>query len=107
MGNFWAWFWFVAFWGAREVLGLVGEEGSEQECSQRPQGWNPVNKSQFPSTHIVGSYVKAPGGQAPVCSVTKLQVGNRTGCCLCRMWHRSLFYNTDHLTRIFIPEIKH
>ena len=37
MGNFWAWFCLVAFWGAREVLVLVGEESSEQECSQPPR----------------------------------------------------------------------
>ena len=36
-GNFWAWFWLVAFGGAREVLGLVGEEGSEQEGSRHPK----------------------------------------------------------------------
>ena len=34
MGNSWAWLWLVVFWGVREVLGLVGEEGSEQKCSQ-------------------------------------------------------------------------
>ena len=33
-------------------------------------GWTPVNKSLFPSTLIVGSCVKSPWGQAPVCSVT-------------------------------------
>ena len=63
-GNFWAWFWLVASWEARKALGLVGEGGSEPECSQHPhprQGWNPVNKILFPSTLIVGSYVKAPG----------------------------------------------
>ena len=35
MGNFWASFWLIAWWGAREVLGLVGEEGSEQELESR------------------------------------------------------------------------
>ena len=38
MGNFWAWSWLVAFGEAREALGLVGEEGSEEgskeECCQ-------------------------------------------------------------------------
>lgn len=34
MGSFWAWFRLVAFWGVREVLGLVGEQGSEQKCSE-------------------------------------------------------------------------
>ena len=36
MGNFWAWFWHAAFWGAREVLVLMVEKGCEKECSQRP-----------------------------------------------------------------------
>ena len=36
MGNFWAWFWFIAWWGAKEMLGLVGEQGSVQESSQHP-----------------------------------------------------------------------
>ena len=37
-GNFWAWVWLIAFGGAREVLGVTGEEGSEQEClSSAPQ----------------------------------------------------------------------
>ena len=62
MGNFWAWFWLVAFWGAREVWGLVGEEGSEQECSQHPQGWTSVNKNLFPSTQIVGSFKRVLSG---------------------------------------------
>ena len=53
-------FWLVAFWGAREVLGLTEDEGSKQECSQAPEGWNPVNKNLFPSTLIVGSRVKVP-----------------------------------------------
>ena len=46
------------------------EQSSEQECSQPPWGWNPVNKNLFPSTPILGSYVKAPCGQVLVCSVT-------------------------------------
>ena len=58
MGNFWVWFWLVAFWGAREALGLVRKEGSEQECPRSPQDWNPVNKNPFPLMLIVGSYVK-------------------------------------------------
>ena len=36
MGNFWLWFWLVIFWGAREVLDLEEDKGSEQECSQVP-----------------------------------------------------------------------
>ena len=35
------------------MLGLMGEEGSEQECSKHPQGWNLVNKNLFPSAEIV------------------------------------------------------
>ena len=37
MGNFWAWCLLLVFWGTREVLGLVVEKGSEQECSQHPK----------------------------------------------------------------------
>ena len=71
MGSLWAWFWRVALGGAREVLRLVGEQGSEQECSQCPQGWNPVNKNPFLPTLTIGSCrLKAPGGWAPVCMVT-------------------------------------
>ena len=33
MGGLWAWFWLINFWGARELLGFMGEQGSEQECS--------------------------------------------------------------------------
>ena len=51
--------------------GLAGEDGSEQECSQPPWDWSPINKNLFPSTLIVGSGVKAPHGQALVCSVTE------------------------------------
>ena len=64
MGNFWAWFWLIDFWGAREVLGLRGDRGSEQECSQPPaHHWNPVNKSPFLSTQIFGSCIKATSSQ--------------------------------------------
>ena len=63
MGNFWAWFWHVAFWEATEALGLVGKEDFEQErflhhLHPLPQGWNPVNKKLFPLTLIVGSFIK-------------------------------------------------
>ena len=44
------------------MLGLTEEEGSEQECSQFPLGWKPVNKNLFPSTLIVGSCIKVPPG---------------------------------------------
>ena len=37
MGNFWASFLLVAFWGAREVLGHIGEGGSRQECLNPPK----------------------------------------------------------------------
>ena len=46
------------------MLGLMGEDSSEQECSQLPLGWNP-------SILIVGSCAKVPSGWAPVCSVTE------------------------------------
>ena len=35
MGNFWAWFWLMAFWEVGEVLDLMGEKVSEQ-YSQLP-----------------------------------------------------------------------
>ena len=70
MGNFWAWFWLIAIWGAKEVLSPVGEKGSEQECSQSLWDRNLVNQNLFPSTLIVGSCLKAPWGQARVCLVT-------------------------------------
>ena len=70
MGNYWAWFWLVAWWGAREVLSLVGEQSSEQKCSQAPRGWNPVNKNLFPPMRIVASCIKNPRAQALVCLVT-------------------------------------
>lgn len=38
MRNFWFWgFWLITFWGAREVLGLVGEQDSKMKCSQSPE----------------------------------------------------------------------
>ena len=75
MGNFWAWFWLIAFWGTTKVLGLMGETGSKQESSQHPQGWNPVNKNLFPSTQTIGSRgFKEPSGQTPVCTVTCTQM---------------------------------
>ncbi|XP_036897243.1 proline-rich protein 32 [Sturnira hondurensis] len=36
VGNFWAWLWLIAFWGAREVLGTMGNQSSEQKCTQPP-----------------------------------------------------------------------
>ena len=55
------------------MLGLVGEQGSEQECYQPLQGWNPVNKNLFSSVLIVRSCIKATTcGRAQVCSVTWL-----------------------------------
>ncbi|KAM5290986.1 proline-rich protein 32 [Glossophaga mutica] len=36
MGNFWAWLWLIAFWGAREVPGFLGNQGSEQEGTPPP-----------------------------------------------------------------------
>ena len=32
MGNFWTWFWLIDFWEVREVLGLMGKVGSEQDA---------------------------------------------------------------------------
>lgn len=34
MGHFSASFWLVAFWEAGEILGLMAEKESKQECSQ-------------------------------------------------------------------------
>ena len=49
--------------GSRNVLSLMGEEASEQQCSQLPQGWKPVNKNLFPSALVVGSHrLEAPRG---------------------------------------------
>lgn len=45
----------VVFWGAKEVLGLMREKGSGQECFPFPQHWNPDDKNLFPSTQILGS----------------------------------------------------
>ena len=67
-GNCGPWCWLIAFWGAREVLGLTGEQGSELNCSQAPQGWNIVNKDLFLLLLIVGSYTKAPHERDPVFS---------------------------------------
>ena len=72
MENYWVWFWLMAWWGAREVLGLVGEQGSEQKCSQPLWGCNPVNKNLFSPTVIVGSCLEAPLARALVCGVTEL-----------------------------------
>ena len=62
------WFWLVAFWGAREVLGLVGEKGSEEVCFQPPNVETLLIKTS--SIRIVGSYIRVTGGQIPVCLVT-------------------------------------
>ena len=35
-GDFGACFWLIAWWGVREVLGIMGEQGSEQECPLPP-----------------------------------------------------------------------
>lgn len=69
MGNFWTWFWLAVFWALREVLGFMGDKDSEQECSQHPQGWNPVHKNLFSSTQIFGSYIRALSSQNPVCTI--------------------------------------
>ena len=71
MGNYWSWVWLLAWWGEREVLGLMGEHSSKQECSQLHQRLNPIIKNLFPSTQIVGSCNKAPWAQALVGLVTK------------------------------------
>ena len=50
----------VVLGGAGEVLGLMREKGSEQERSQLPQNWKPVNNNNnnlFPSTQVFGSGV--------------------------------------------------
>ena len=71
MGNFGGYFGLIAWWGAREVLDLVGELGSENECSRLPQGWNVVNKDILPAL-VIGSYTMVLRGQALVCSLTVL-----------------------------------
>ena len=45
------------------MLGLVGEQGSEQKCSGQLQGFTAVNKNLFLSTLIVGPCLKAPRGR--------------------------------------------
>ena len=47
-----------------EVLGLVGKKGSEHKCSECSRGRNIVNKNLFLPELIVGSFTKAPHGQA-------------------------------------------
>ena len=59
----------MAFWGAGQVLDLVGEKGSEQEYPQSPQGWNPVNGNLIPLIQIAESYKKVPSNQNLVCRV--------------------------------------
>ena len=59
MGNFGGCFWLVAWWGAWEVLGLMGKESSGLRFSKLSQGWNIVNKDLFLPALIVGSYSKA------------------------------------------------
>ena len=54
MGNFWVWFWFVIFWEAKEVLGLVGEKGWEQKCSQLPPNWKLLIKTCFLQNKCLG-----------------------------------------------------
>ena len=60
----------TAFWGTREVLGLVGKEDSKHKCSEPHQGWTIVNKDTFLPALVVGSFIKVPHGHAPVCLVT-------------------------------------
>ena len=70
MGNYWARFWLIDWWGAREVLGFVGEQSSEQESSQpSPSDWNLINKNLFPSILTVESCIKVPCASALVCLV--------------------------------------
>ena len=71
-------FWLIAFGGARGTLGLVGEEGSEQERPQPPQNWSPVNKNLFPSIHIFGSCeLRVTGIRTPCCTVTLTHITQR------------------------------
>ena len=62
VGNFGG-FWLVAWWGTREVLGLMGKEGSDLRCSEHPQGWNVLNKDLPHATLTVPSLTKATCGQ--------------------------------------------
>ena len=64
MWNCWVCFWLMAFWETREVLGLVGKQGSEQKCCECPQRWNIVNKGLFLPMLIIGSGTKPPRGQS-------------------------------------------
>ena len=74
MGNSGACFWLIAWWGAREELSLVGQQGSKQESSQPPRGWNPVDQNLCPSTPVVESCIKPAHGPAPGCMVTPLHM---------------------------------
>ena len=71
MENFGGCFWLVAWWGAWEVLGAMGKEGSELRCPEPPQGWNVVNKGLLLPALIVGSFLQALCEWAPVSSVTE------------------------------------
>ena len=44
MGNYWACFWLIAFWGPREVPGLW-ERRAQAEVLPVPQCWDTVNKT--------------------------------------------------------------
>ena len=54
MGSFWTWFLPVAFWEATEVLSLVGEEASKQECSQHPKVGTLLIKTCFLQHKLLG-----------------------------------------------------
>ena len=49
MGNYWVCFWLIAFQRAREVLELVGKEGSEHKCSESPRRLEYCKRRPVPS----------------------------------------------------------
>ena len=48
----------TAWWGAREVLGLMGEQGSEQECLSPLRVWKAVNKTCFFQHELLGHVLR-------------------------------------------------
>ena len=64
MENFCAWFWLIAWWGAREVLPCSWDKRALAAVLSVPLRFESVSKNLFPSTLIGGSCIKVPGGQA-------------------------------------------
>ena len=70
MENFCAWFWLIAWWGAREVLPCSWDKRALAAVLSVPLRLESVSKNLFPSTLIGGSCIKAISGQALFCLVT-------------------------------------